>query len=470
MIKGISIPYPERPKLAINHMSDLFTLDGGLPPPDLRDENGNMKPLPPMPPMPPVRAAVIVENNNRKDSDSSALHGGIVGPDKAKNLRIAAYEGVGGVHVAGGCYAIENSFISVNAGDGDAQSATGVSVTDRGELTIKDSVVYVSGQSAGATTADHYSNLYVKNCTLISQGSPYGPDASEVRAVRRSPPAPLELGGNCRTHITLDHSNSYFNDSTIITDGWAALSTDTSHGYVYLEANRCKVVATKGGYGVYSDKFCHVVLNACKFDVDRHGLIIDGEADAAFKDCRLDCGAYFAMVHCSGGPASQVGTITARNSDIHCKQELFTIRSENALIDFDDCRVSTDTGVLIHSRVNPDPMSPATNGRSVFGIRASFRNMTLVGDMIHEDPDRDMTVTLENTVLTGALQSVFLCMEPESRWFATRKSCVTLRDCEVDPAQIDAEKGTVIDCIADEEAVYTLASGGTLVVHKLFES
>lgn len=466
MIKGISFPYPERPTLAINHMTDLFTLDGGLPPPDMRDENGNMKPLPPMPPTPPVRAAVIVENNQRKDSDSSALHGGIVGPDKAENLRITAYEGVGGVHVIGGKYTIENAAISLNAGDGEAQNATGISVVGHGELTVKDSVVYVSGQSAGTTTVDEHSVLQVENCTLISQGSPYGEDASEARSARRSPPASLELGGNCRTHITLDHSKSYFRHSTIITDGWAALSTDTSHGYVYLEANDCKVRATKGGYGVYSDKFCHVVLNDCDVDVDRHGLIIDGEADATFHRCKFDCGAYFAMVHCSGGPPSQVGTISAEDCDIHCKKELFTIRSESALINFDGCRVVSDTGVLIHSRVNPDPMSPAVNGRRVFGIRANFRNMNLQGDILHEDPDRDMTITLDHTELAGVLKSVFLCMKPGSRWFATGDSSITLRDCEVVLSQIDAAEGTVIDCIADEDAVHTLASGGTLAVHK----
>lgn len=466
MIKGISIPYPERPKLAISHMTDLFTLDGGLPPPDMRDENGNMKELPPMPPPPPVRAAIIVENNQLKDGEPSALHGGIVGEDKAKNLRITAYEGVGGVHVVGGKYTIEDSTISLNSGDGEAQSSTGVSVTGKGELTITDSVIYVSGMSAGATTADEHSTLRVKNCTLISQGSPYGDDASPGRKARRSPPAPLELGGNCRTHITLDHSESYFEHSTIITDGWAALSTDTSHGYVYLEANNCKVVATKGGYGIYSDKFCHVALNNCDVDADRHGLIIDGEADAVFRHCKLECGAYFAMVHCSGGPPSQVGTISAEDCSIHSKNELFTIRSENALIDMDGCNITSDTGILIHSKVNPDPMSPVTNGRQVFGIRATFRNMELQGSIIHEDPDRDMTITLESAALTGALKSVYLCMGQGSTWFASEDSSITLRDCQVDPSQFDAAEGTTIECFAHEDAVYTLASGGRLNVRR----
>ena len=79
--------------------------------------------------------------------------------------------------------------------------------------------------------------------------------------------------------------------------GWAALSTDSSDGFVYLEANHCTVKTIKAGYGTYADGSCHDVLNRLHLRRGRHGSIIAGEADVTFNDTNAKCGSYFALIH-----------------------------------------------------------------------------------------------------------------------------------------------------------------------------
>ena len=94
-----------------------------------------------------------------------------------------------------------------------------------------------------------------------------------------------------------ENSYSYFYYSTIVSLGWAALSTDSSEGFVYLEANHCTVKTIKAGYGTYADGGCHNVLNDCTFDVADMACIIAGEADMHLHHTKAKCGSYFALIH-----------------------------------------------------------------------------------------------------------------------------------------------------------------------------
>ena len=48
-----------------------------------------------------------------------------------------------------------------------------------------------------------------------------------------------------------------------------------------------------------------------------------------------------------------------------------------------------------------------------------MEDMDAAGDLIHEDPDRDMRITLRSTTLKGAIQNAYLeldtIMVPQSR-------------------------------------------------------
>lgn len=146
-----------------------------------------------------------------------------------------------------------------------------------------------------ATSVQNHSVLKVYNSTLTAHGVPFSPNLMDTEQKKQ-----LEIDDNSRTHVTLSNSYSYFYYCTVIADGWAALSTDGSEGFVYLEANNCTVKTLKAGYGTYADGQCHVYINNCDFDVASMAGIIAGEADITFNNTKAKCGSYFAMIHSIG--------------------------------------------------------------------------------------------------------------------------------------------------------------------------
>lgn len=422
------------------------------------------------PPGPPPgggnqRAVVYVKDGIlSSDNASEYLYGGTVTDTEAKGLRICAYTGdVGGVCVEGCSYTLEDSAISLSGdGMGLGGKTAGFAVSDHGLLTVRNCIVDMNGASRTACSNGQSGILKVYNSTMISHGAPYGEDAPES-GPQMSPPAALEIEGNCRTHCTVDHAYSYFYDSTIMTDGWAALSTDMAEGFVYMEANDCRVIATKSGYGAYADTCCHDVFNRCHFQTGCMAGIMAGICDMTFQDCICDCGTYFVLMHCVMGQNSEVGDLIVKNSKIHTQKDTVLVKSQNALIQMENTTVTTDNGIFLHSIWNDDREATKVHGQEVYGIQAQLKNMDIRGDVLHEDPERTMHLYLTSTSLTGAIQNAQLELDPGSRWYATADSTVTLYGT-VDGAQIDAPSGVTIRALGGQEMTLSLPSGGTLIV------
>ena len=90
--------------------------------------------------------------------------------------------------------------------------------------------------------------------------------------------------------------------------------------------------------------------------------------------------------------------------------------------------------------------------------------MELCGDILHEDTNRQMAVTLKHATVKGAIRDAFVTMDIASRWYATADSNVKLVG-SVTADQLDAPEGVTI--YAESEAELNsgmLASGGKLVV------
>lgn len=402
---------------------------------------------------------------DREKSLTKYMYGGKISGDKAEDLRIVSYGGgVGGVFAegAGTNLTVENSTISLSgSGGGPGGANCGAGVDKGAQLTLKNVQIITNGGHS-ATSCGGASVLRVYDSVLASQGSPFGEDAPEG-SPKMGPPAPLEIQGNNRAHCTVEKSYSYFNNSTIITDGWAALSTDMAKGFVYLEANDCRVVATKSGYGAYADYGCHDMFRRCRFDTGCMAFICAGNADGTFIDCDCECGTYFAMIHCVMGLPVEVGEVTVRGGSIHSKSPVYIVKSQNAILDMKDTKVSSDSGVLVHSILNDDPDTTKVRGLKVYGIHVKMEGMDVTGDIIHEDPEREMRVYLTGTQLKGAIVDAALIMDKGSHWTATGDSRVTL-GCDIEDYQIDALPGVTITAKGGEAGVYELASGGKLVV------
>ena len=190
-----------------------------------------------------------------------------------------------------------------------------------------------------------------------------------------------------------------------------------------------------------------------------------GECDMTFNDCTAVCGSYFAHLHCVMGMPAEVGTLNIKDSVINTAKDAISIRSHNAIVNIETSDIIPDNGVLVHSIVNTDPNATKTGGQRVYGIHVHVKDSDLEGAILHEDPDREMNVYLENANLVGAIQGAILHFDGESTWTATNQSKVTIVG-EVDIQQIDAPAGVSIEAICNQEGSYTLASGGSLKLKK----
>lgn len=413
-------------------------------------------------------AAVHIKNG-KYDPDTSnpaVAYGGMVSDDHIENLKVVAYAGNEGAIYAEGAgtdVTVDTAYISLAGnGTGIGGPASGAAAKYNAKLTIRDAVIDTNGRTRYATAAEEGSVLKVYDSVICAHGIPYGEGIEPPTELMSTPPAALEMDGNTRTHCTMSNSSSYFYNSKIICDGWAALSTESSEGYVYLEANDCDIVCTKSGYGAYADPECHDFFNNCNFDMSCMAAIIAGNSDMTFNDCTAECGSYFALSHCVNGWQEEVADLTITGGDIHTEKECVLVKSHNMLVDLCDVHMESEKGILVHSIVNDDPCATKVT-EEVYGVNVVMTDMDVKGDILHEDNTREMWVMLNSTQLAGAIVNANLALDKGSKWTATADSVVTFVT-DVDPAQIDATEGVTITAKGAEAAEYTLPGGGRLVV------
>ena len=92
----------------------------------------------------------------------------------------------------------------------------------------------------------------------------------------------------------------------------------------------------------------------------------------------------------------------------HTAGSVILIKSTNASLHLTGCELIPDprgTGAFLQTVYNNDTMFMISvpDGESYPGIQAYLRDMDVTGDVIHEDYQRDLTLDLRNTTLTGAV-------------------------------------------------------------------
>ena len=396
-------------------------------------------------------------------SEQSALLGGCAEGNKATAIRVESNSGqTGGVFVQGkGAFEVDGAWISLS-GDcaGIGGPATGAAVCDGGELVIRNAVINASGLTHYATVAERGSVLKVYDSVLSSHGAPFANGEPQPCQPMQTPPPPLMIAGNSRTHCTMTNSESYFYNSTIVADGWGALSTEVAEGYVLIEANDCTVVTVRRGYATYVDPGCHVRLNRCKIDSADMSAIIGGEGEYTQVDCDVRCGANFLLMHSVFGEPEEVSEVTIRGGKVRSVGDSMLVKSRNIELVLENTDIQADTGVLIRSIHNEDFLATPV-GEDPYGVSVAMKDMTAEGDIIHSDNEREMWLSLNNTTLKGAVCGAHIAFDSESKWFATANSEATLLG-NVDISQIDAPAGVTVTMHASESGSFTLASGGVL--------
>lgn len=414
---------------------------------------------------------VLVSKDGIQVKDHAEMTG-TPGTDSAEHITMKSdIPAINGFVVKDDCkYTICNTQIDLNGDGVDDFSGYGAGVQAAGTsvVVLENSKITTEGVIRPCTSATEYSTLIVRNCELDSKGGvidrsiPAGPGTGKAM---REPPAGLGLGGNCRTHLSVGDSHSYFYDSKIYAEGWAALSTDACFGDLYLEANRCDILVRDNGYASYCDHGANVVLNDCTLKATI-GVIIAGKCRETLNRCTVQSDDYAAMLHSVFGNTHEISELTVSGGNVKSGKECFLIKSQNAYLDLRDVKLTSDTGCLIHSRVNDDVCATELPPyEEVYGIKVMLSDMDVVGDILHEDSQRIMVVNMKHTKLKGAVQNAVILTDPATIWTATADSHVTITAFGP-TGTIDALPNVTIYAKSDvlKPGTTVLPSGGKLVV------
>ncbi|MGN1027546.1 MAG: hypothetical protein ACI4P4_14230 [Faecousia sp.] len=332
---------------------------------------------------------------------------------------------------------------------------------------IRGGELVTHGATRSATIATSGATLKVFDAKLATYGGPLpegyvpviGPGMME-------PPAPLGLGGNCRTHLSMDNSESYFYGCDIYAEGWAALSTDSSGGYVYLEARDSKINVGGNGYVIYADNGCHVVLDRCEISSGNVFAIQDGNSSIKMQDIEGSCKGYGFLVHGGMTELCDIGTIEIRDCDLTSAGPMFRCKSTNVDLYVRGGKLTCTGGVILETMLTDDEFYYKTRSHTPedYGVQVTFEELELFGDLNCQDLERKNCVNLVNTALTGGISGYpALRLTEGSTWVATKDSQVAVAE---GIEAIDAAAGVTIYAKAAGRSSETipLPSGGALII------
>ncbi len=416
--------------------------------------------------------AALWLTNNQIDSEKSgaAEYTGDVLPGGVIHFSLDSDKPeLNGVVVSGGTTVLFEPDIQLS-GPGCSDftcKGTGVLAVDDAKVDIRGGQIVTHGATRSATIATSGSTLKVFSAKLATYGGPLPEDYVPVIGPgMMEPPAPLGLGGNCRTHLSMNNSESYFYDCDIYAEGWAALSTDSSGGYVYLQAIDCRIKMNGNGYIVYADNGCHVMLNGCQVSSGNVFGIQDGNSSIQFQHVSGTCKGYGFLVHGGMPNLKDIGAIRIQDSDLLSAGPMFRCKSTNVDIYVKNTTLTCTKGVILETMLTDDEhyARNRTKGPDQYGVQATFEGMELFGDMKCEDPERKTCLNFVDTALTGAITGYpLLRLTDSSTWTATKDSYVTLIGS---PDGIDASVGVTVTARSDTLTPGTikLSSGGILEI------
>ena len=353
--------------------------------------------------------------------------------------------------------------------DDFAGIGSGVMVNRDSDVVLENLDIHTAGAGRSCTTSTGGSNVIIRNCRLVTEGGPLPEDyVPKIGMGMLEPPPGLEIGGSSRAHLSMDHSKTYIYDTTVEAAGWAALSTDACNDYVYLEANNCDLTVKDKGYGIYVDGDCHAFLNNCRINAATHASILAEECDLTLNNCTAVAGKYLTMVHAIYQATGEVSQLTVHGGSYETGIESLLLRSCNTYVDLVGTQIKSKSGVLVRAIKNPDDHATVVGeDEIVYGNNIVMSYMNAEGDLLNEDPERSMKITLTCTNLKGGIDKAYIMLDAASLWTATKDSTVVLTgDCRI--SQFDALEGVTITAEAGEgcplAGEYVLASGGKLVV------
>ena len=256
----------------------------------------------------------------------------------------------------------------------------------------------------------------------------------------------------------------WFLNSAVLTNSWGGLSYDNTSTTMYVVNSDVENIGS-GGYAIYDAAGCTAFVYGSRVLGGNVGITVcrtatltvdslekadatatapyDGEADlmvpAVTDDgvTMLVAHDYPIKMHADMSGADSVATAYLNNTYISTMPEdlvfadgttyddwatessgvrglisayeagaLVDISCHNGKVVFDNCTLRSCTDTLVHSHFTYDSMASGIypkDGVEYVGDEVVFRNMSAVGDVLHEDYMRKMALSLENAKLTGAV-------------------------------------------------------------------
>ncbi len=437
-----------------------------------QDVPGGAPPGPPgAPPMmpggPPAKAAIYIEDGAQAGAREYA-------PDRYRaNVRA----GAGGIVIDGadirsGDYTFngvaatgEKSLVSLNGvkmhlgvaqeADPKAQAGAALSVSNGATVHLNRSELIVDGAQRYVTETSGTSRLIVNDSTVQQTGS----NAYTSKMTEPFSNDALLISGIARANMSVGRSQTYYFNSTVTSEGWAALSTDAGAPGLNLYAYNTRAIAQHGGYGTYADFNCSVWLYGSTLSSPEIGAIIAKSgyisiADGASAPAEVleynsgetttagsvvTAGRNAVMIHApdmmgQGLAAADAGRLDVVRSALVTDRSLVgtrdyathispavaayidyvagaavLIKSTSGEFNFDGVTFRSYSNVLVMSALNSDRMGnflkAETDGAAVKPIAVSLRNLEATGDIRHMDYQRLMTLTIADATLEGAIVS-----------------------------------------------------------------
>ncbi len=340
--------------------------------------------------------------------------------------------------------------------------SSGVDVSSSGIINIDKVYMQVDGGQRYVDSTYNTAKTIVNDSYFVSTGN-----ADKLSNAIKGPfsnPA-LFISGVARNNFSINASKTYYFNSTLITEGWAALSTDASQDDgLDVYAYNTKAKALNGGYGTYADFGCRVWLYGATLESAEVGAIIAKSGkitvlDAVSADASITqynkgastkagstivAGRNALMMHApdmmkEGLKAADYGYFTAKNSTLSTTRKLTTkfdystygaeaqkyvdfisgdiilIKSTSANIELDNDTLDSYNGVLVHTVLNSDSMSNflaagdnkktmSDGSAAVKSISLRMSNMSTKGDLLHDDYHRNMEINLSSVTLEGKIR------------------------------------------------------------------
>jgi hypothetical protein len=417
-------------------------------------------------------SAIYIDNGKYQTNKStaSAVSGGKITGSMASGVKInSKADNFSGLYVKGGrsIFTLSDSTIDLHGNGSKEGAEVGAMVDEGGTLILRNVKITTSGLRTPSIVAKNRSLVKIFDSTIRTNGGTQLHGVKYEGANALGPAGPLGLGGNARNTLVTNMSEAFYYNSTIISESWGALSTDWAGGFAYLEANDCDIQTIHEGYGTYADNGTEVVINNSKMNNGAYTAILESVATLTLNNVNAVSRRYAILVHNIFGQPMETGILKIKGGRFESQRTALLIPGCNVNIFLEGVTLVPGDGVIIHSMVNMDPNGTKTNGVKVPGIHISMKDENLEGNVIHEDTDREMTLTFVNSKLKGAVENVSLTLNAGSKWTATGDSRVALAG-KTDVDCMDAPVGVTITAVAGKDCVlkgsYKLANGGVLFV------